>query len=203
MIKFLNVLGLGFAAFVLTGCSSRTPVGLTCVSCKPYQVRGGIYVPQKYYEYSETGLASWYGDQFEGKPKASGEKFDKMLMTAAHRTLPIPSVAKVTNLQNGKSVIVVIDDRGPYTYKGRIIDLSYGAAKSIGVGVTKVKVETLVLDSLMLSNYIANYCIKRKDPFGRSWAQLYYQEIRRSNTSAYRAKPPRPKKKSPKVFKID
>ena len=203
MTKLRNILGIGLISIILAGCASKTPVGLTCVSCKPYQVRGGIYVPQKYYEYNEVGMASWYGDQFEGRPKASGEKFDKMLMTAAHRTLPIPSVVKVTNLSNGKSVVVVVDDRGPYTYKGRIIDLSYGAAKTIGVGVTKVKVETLVLDSLMLSNYIANYCIKRKDPFGRSWAQLYYQEIRRSNTKAYRANLPKPKNKTPKVFKIN
>ena len=181
-----KVLTFILIVILLAGCSQRTSVGLTCVSCKPYVCRGSYYIPQKYYEYDEVGLASWYGEDFHGKPKATGEKFDKYLMTAAHRTLPIPSVVKVTNLKNGKSVIVVVDDRGPYTYRGRIIDLPYAAAKAIGVGVTKVRVQTLVSDSLQLSNYIALACKKRKDPFGRSWAQLYFDVIKRGKVQCYK-----------------
>ena len=92
---------------------------------------------------SFIGKASWYGKKFHGKITASGEKFNMYSYTAAHKTLPLGTVVKVTNLANNKSVDVKINDRGPYT-KGRILDLSYLAAKKIGLvsmGVTKVKVE--------------------------------------------------------------
>lgn len=180
------------AALCLAGCSQvKTPVGHTCVSCKPYFVRGSWHYPQLHYEYEEVGRASWYGarDGCHGKPKATGELFNHFEMTAAHKTLPIPSVVKVTNLRNGKSIVVVVDDRGPFVYNGRIIDLSYSAAKSLDLHRYKpsdVKVETLVTDSLKLSNYIANYCKKRRDPFGRSWAQIYFQEIAGVNPKLYR-----------------
>ncbi|MDR2458948.1 MAG: septal ring lytic transglycosylase RlpA family protein [Holosporales bacterium] len=168
----------------LTGCTGvhRTPVGPTCVSCKPYYCRGSWHHPQLYYEYDEVGLASWYGDDCHGKKKATGEPFDKMAMTAAHKTLPLPSVVKVTSLVTGKSVVVIIDDRGPYVYAGRIIDLSYGAAMRLGIHnrkPSKVRVEVLVEDSVKLSRYIAAYCCNRRDPFGRTWNQLYFQEINR------------------------
>jgi rare lipoprotein A len=188
-------------ALALAGCTSvKTPVGPTHVSCKPYSVRGTWYYPQKFYEYDEVGLASWYGsrDGFDGRPKATGEKFDHMSMTAAHRTLPIPSVAKVTNLRNGKSVIVVIDDRGPYCYKGRIIDLSFAAARALDLHRYKpspVRVQVLVGDSLRLSQYIATHCKCRRDPHGRRWVQLYFQEIlkispRRYNNNQMPSRPP-------------
>jgi rare lipoprotein A len=190
--KSLILLGI-----FLTGCSSvKTPSGPICVSCKPYVVRGSRYYPQTYYEYDETGLASWYGDDCHGKPKASGEKFNKLAMTAAHRTLPIPSVVKVTNLRNGKSVVVVVDDRGPFCYAGRIIDLSYGTAKVLDLHrykPSKVRVQTLVSDSLKLSCYIAKFCKRRKDPFGRTWAQLYFQEIAGVRMPIYKAKSPKKK----------
>jgi rare lipoprotein A len=171
------IVGIGI---FLAGCGSvKTPVGPTCVSCKPYFVRGAWYHPQDHYEYDEIGLASWYGDAFHGKQKATGERFDKMAMTAAHKTLPIPSIAEVTNMRNGRSLVVIIDDRGPY-YPGRIIDLSYGAAKELDLHRFKpsqVRVKVLVADSYKLSLYIALHCKRRKDPLGRSWAQLYFQEI--------------------------
>jgi rare lipoprotein A (peptidoglycan hydrolase) len=159
----------------------KTPAGPVCVSCKPYYCRGSWHYPQTYYEYDEVGLASWYGADCHGKPKANGELFDMMAMTAAHKTLPIPSVVKVTSMRNGRSVILVIDDRGPFVYKGRIIDLSYGAAKALDIHNIKpssVRVQTLVTDSLKLSCYIKHYCKNKRDPFGRSWSQLYRQEIR-------------------------
>jgi rare lipoprotein A len=187
-------------ALSLAGCTGvRTPVGPTHVSCKPYNVRGAWYYPQKFYEYDEVGLASWYGggDGCRGKPKATGEKFDHMSMTAAHRTLPIPSVARVTNLRNGKSVIVVVDDRGPYSYKGRIIDLSFAAARALDLHRYKpspVRVQVLAGDSLRLSQYIATHCKCRRDPYGRKWVQLYFQEVlkispRKCNGSRIQSRP--------------
>lgn len=163
-------------------CEQRTPLQYVYISSKPYVVRGKRYIPQKNYEYDEVGLASWYGvrDGFDGKKKATGEIFNSNEFTAAHRTLPLPSIVKVTNLRNNKSVIVLVDDRGPYEYAGRIIDLSYRAAKAIGIDnykPSKVRVQTLVSDSLKIARYISLYCKKRKDIRGRSWAQIYFQEI--------------------------
>jgi rare lipoprotein A len=94
---------------------------------------------------AEVGLASYYGTEAHGGPTASGETFDMYGMTAAHKTLPLGAEVRVTNLENGKSVVVRINDRGPFV-EGRIIDLSYAAAKKIGMlkdGVVQVKVEML------------------------------------------------------------
>ena len=100
---------------------------------KPYTVFGRTYVPVVNKEPSkERGIASWYGKKFQGQKTASGEPYDMFAMTAAHPTLPIPSYARVTNVKNGKSVIVRINDRGPF-HSGRIIDLSYAAASRIGI----------------------------------------------------------------------
>jgi len=100
---------------------------------KPYTVFGKTYVPVVNREpYRERGIASWYGRKFQGQKTASGEPYDMFAMTAAHPTLPIPSYAKVTNLKNGKSVVVRINDRGPF-HSNRIIDLSYAAAARIGL----------------------------------------------------------------------
>ncbi len=96
---------------------------------------------------AEVGMASWYGKKFHGKKTASGERFNMYAMTAAHKTLPFNSRVRVTNLDNNKSVKVRINDRGPWT-KGRIIDLSYAAAKKIDMiekGVVKVRVEVISL----------------------------------------------------------
>jgi rare lipoprotein A len=96
--------------------------------------------------YKARGIATWYGRRYHGKQTASGERYDMYAMTAAHTTLPIPSYARVTNLANGKSVVVRINDRGPFV-DGRIIDLSYTAAHKLGVlagGNARVEVEALV-----------------------------------------------------------
>jgi peptidoglycan lytic transglycosylase len=90
-----------------------------------------------------TGHASWYGDDFARRPTASGERFDPEKLTGAHRTLPLGSRVRVTNLLNGRSVLVTITDRGPYARR-RAIDLSYGAARALGMlrrGVTRVRIE--------------------------------------------------------------
>ena len=94
-------------------------------------------------KFSQTGVASWYGRQFHGRKTASGETFDMNAMTAAHRSLPLNCYIRVTNRSNGKSVIVKVNDRGPF-HGIRVLDLSYGAAKSIGVtnaGTAKVSIE--------------------------------------------------------------
>jgi rare lipoprotein A len=110
---------------------------------KPYVVAGKTYVPEADPNYSAVGLASWYGDDFHGRYTANGEIFDKEAISAAHPTLPLPSYVRVTNLSNKKSIIVRVNDRGPYAH-GRLIDLSRQTAKLLGFhghGVAKVKVD--------------------------------------------------------------
>lgn len=110
-----------------------------------YSVDGRSYDPYYDPDYSETGMASWYGPGFHSKRTANGEKYDQHAMTAAHPTLPMPSMVRVTNLKNGKTVVVRINDRGPYAHN-RIIDVSRAAAERlemIKTGVAKVKVEYL------------------------------------------------------------
>jgi rare lipoprotein A len=110
---------------------------------KPYKVRGKWYYPKEYKHYSKVGAASWYGDAFHGRLTANGEIYDTEHLTAAHPTMPLPSYARVTNMANGSSVIVRVNDRGPY-HDGRIIDLSKRAAQMLGyaqVGTTEVKVD--------------------------------------------------------------
>lgn len=97
----------------------------------PYQAGGQWYVPTPEPGYSENGVASWYGQDFHGRRTASGETFDQDALTAAHPTLPIPSLVQVTNLENGREVIVRVNDRGPFAH-GRLIDLSRGAARVLG-----------------------------------------------------------------------
>jgi len=110
---------------------------------KPYTVSGREYVPQEDVNYSAVGLASWYGDDFHGRFTANGEIYDMNSISAAHPTMPLPSYARVTNLHNHKSIVVRVNDRGPYA-ANRVIDLSVKTAKLLGFygqGLTKVKVE--------------------------------------------------------------
>jgi len=116
---------------------------------KPYQVFGKWYRPQESYNLIETGIASWYGPNFHGKPTANGERFDQNELTAAHRTLHMPSIVRVTNLENGRSIVVRVNDRGPFK-RGRIIDLSKRAAELLGYknnGTAKVRVQVLPEES--------------------------------------------------------
>jgi rare lipoprotein A len=110
---------------------------------KPYTVAGRVYVPEEDPNYSVTGLASWYGDDFHGRYTANGEIFDMNSISAAHPTLPLPSYVRVTNLSNRKSIVVRVNDRGPYV-GNRVIDLSVKTAHLLGFhghGVAKVKVD--------------------------------------------------------------
>lgn len=127
-------LARGFCAaalLVLVGCSS-TP-------------KSGGYSGGSASGHSESGMASYYGNEFSGRKTANGERFDQGKLTAAHRTLPFGTHVKVTNKQNGKSVVVRVNDRGPFA-KGRVIDLSSSAFKSIaylGVGVIPVHIQVV------------------------------------------------------------
>ena len=110
---------------------------------KPYMVGGREYVPQEDVNYTAVGLASWYGDDFHGRYTANGEIFDMNSISAAHPTMPLPSYARVTNLANHRSIVVRVNDRGPYV-GNRVIDVSVKTAKMLGFygnGVTKVRVD--------------------------------------------------------------
>ena len=130
------------AALIAILCSCATPPPPP----GGYQVFGKNYLPLKTADgYSETGLASWYGPGFHGRQTANGETYDMYQMSAAHKTLPLPTYARVTNLDNGNSVIVKINDRGPF-HDNRIIDLSYAAAARLdilGKGTGLVEVQAI------------------------------------------------------------
>jgi rare lipoprotein A len=121
----------------------------------PYKINGKWYYPAINYDYDEIGMASWYGPGFHGKKTANGEIFNQNIVSAAHRTLPLPSIVKVTNLDNGKVLSFVrVNDRGPFA-RNRIIDLSKEAAKQLGFvnkGVAKVRVEILEDESRKFVN---------------------------------------------------
>lgn len=110
---------------------------------KPYMVKGRWYTPKEDFAYSKSGLASWYGSAFHGRQTANGEVYDKYHLSAAHPTFPLPSYARVTNLENGSSVIVRVNDRGPYAH-GRIIDVSSKTADLLDMkrkGTAQVRVQ--------------------------------------------------------------
>lgn len=112
----------------------------------PYTVNGRTYrVLDSAVGYAEEGIASWYGLKFHGRPTATGERFSVYQATAAHRSLPLPTYARVTNLTNGREIVVKVNDRGPF-HSDRIIDLSYGAAVKLGFadqGTARVRVEAI------------------------------------------------------------
>lgn len=113
----------------------------------PYQINGIWYYPEFDPDYEAVGVASWYGDAFHGRPTANGEIFDKRQISAAHPTLPMPSLVEVTNLENGRSIRLRVNDRGPF-HDNRLIDLSQAAARELGYegpGLARVKVRFLAL----------------------------------------------------------
>lgn len=167
--------GLLLCLFALSACgggSSYSPYGGTenptqVKIGKPYHVSGTTYTPKYEPGYSEVGMASWYGPKFHGRKTASGERYDKYEMTAAHRTLPMPSIVRVTRLDNGRSVKVRINDRGPFAHN-RIIDLSQAAAEKLDMiraGTARVRVEYLSSDT---EAYIAGMGLKRPEGWGES-----------------------------------
>lgn len=139
------------AAFALTAAGCATSPRETAAPDphfkvgNPYKINGRWYRPARDAAYDERGVASWYGDQFHGRRTANGEIFDMREMTAAHTTLPMPSMVEVTNLENRRRIVVRVNDRGPFA-KNRIIDLSRAAARRLGFehqGVAKVRVRYL------------------------------------------------------------
>lgn len=119
----------------------------------PYQIKGKWYKPQEKFRFVETGIASWYGPGFHGKHTANGEVYDQYELTAAHKTLQMPSLVRVTNLENGRAIVVRINDRGPF-HPGRVIDLSSRGADLLGFkgnGTAKVRLEVLEEESRLLA----------------------------------------------------
>ncbi len=146
------ILAIGF---VLAGCASgprfgdnrhgRYKVGQPHYTVAPYQVGGVWYYPKVDYHYDETGTASWYGPGFDRQPTANGEIYDMNQLTAAHKTLPLPSIVEVTNLQNGRALRLRVNDRGPFV-GDRLIDVSRRSAQLLGfetVGTAPVRVRVL------------------------------------------------------------
>ncbi len=145
---------------MVTGCGSRQyyssiskrpPASATKTSQstghhkigRPYTINGRTYVPRHEPDYNRVGVASWYGQDFHGRQTANGEIYDKNALSAAHPTLPLPSYVRVTNLENGVSRVVRVNDRGPFV-AGRIIDLSLQTARELNFasrGLAKVRVE--------------------------------------------------------------
>ena len=163
------------ATLLLAGCASfsdrraaeeqgrRVAAGGIYKIGTPYEIEGDWYYPQEDVTYDNTGIASWYGTKFHGRRTANGEIFDMDLLTAAHPTLPMPVRAKVTNLENGRSVVVRINDRGPFA-KDREIDMSRHAADVLGFkvkGTARVRVQYLGRAPLYDS---AGRMIKRQEP---------------------------------------
>lgn len=164
---FLVVISIG-----VSGCASnqRSNTGLNAKSAghykvgSPYKIKGKKYYPKVDYSYNKKGIASWYGPGFHGKRTANGEVYDQNALTAAHKTLPLPSIVKVTNLENRRSIVVRINDRGPFA-PGRIIDMSKRGAELLGFknkGITKVRVKILEEES----KYAAALAKQRKSTKG-------------------------------------
>lgn len=179
----LKTVALGSLALFLQACTGgkdyeiddKNTVTGVCRSCQPYQIDGVWYYPQRHYDYDVTGTASWYGPGFHGRPKAMGEKYDQHDISAAHKTLPLPTVVSVTNLKNGKSLKLVVDDRGPYI-GDRIIDLSKGAAKALGThenGLAEVRVMSLAEESQAFSKYLLKVAGKHGRGTDKTWNVLY------------------------------
>ena len=166
----MRVLFLVFVAVFLSGCTTievavdlakkygRSATGQVVEAeprykvGNPYEVKGVWYYPERNLNYDETGIASWYGDEFAGRLTANGEIFEPDIVSAAHKTLPMPSAVRVINLENGRSLVVRINDRGPFV-SGRIIDLSREAARLLGFkkqGIARVRVQILAEESLRL-----------------------------------------------------
>jgi rare lipoprotein A len=144
-------IGIGLVLVILVVGCARTPPPSTFPPSglrtqRPYQIKGVWYYPLPSADgYVEEGLASWYGPEFHGKATSCGEPYDMYAMTAAHKTLPMGTNVKVTNLRNGRSVILRVNDRGPFV-SGRIIDLSCRAAQELGSatpGLAPVRVEAV------------------------------------------------------------
>ncbi|MFY8105740.1 MAG: septal ring lytic transglycosylase RlpA family protein [Elstera sp.] len=140
----------------------------------PYQINGVTYYPAEDFNYDESGIASWYGPGFHAKLTANGEDYDQNEMTAAHRTLPMPSFVRVTNLDNGRTVVLRINDRGPYA-RGRIIDISRRGAQLLGfdqAGTARVRVQVLSQESRQMADALRSQGRVASDPASKGSGTL-------------------------------
>lgn len=136
----------------------------------PYEIFGQVYeVMPDSFGYVEIGVASWYGEKFHGRTTSNGEIYDMYGLSAAHKTLPIPTTVKVTNLDNGKSIVLRINDRGPF-HDNRIIDLSYAAAKAIGYD--KKGIAPVVVEAVDEVNHPDRYAAANQPVHARYYLQL-------------------------------
>jgi len=157
--------GIALAALCFGGCAETekpavsakptrpAPSRLTYKVGAPYQIDGVWYYPAVDYNYDETGVASWYGPDFDGRNTALGEVYDMNDLTAAHRTLPMPSMVRVTNLDNGRVLALRVNDRGPYA-RGRILDVSRRGAQLLGFdgnGTARVRVQIMAEESRQMA----------------------------------------------------
>ncbi len=157
---------------LLVACAAPEPVrrplprlGKPTVG-KPYKVAGLWYHPKAEPYYDRAGIASWYGRKFQGRRTASGERFNMNALTAAHTTLPLPSLVRVTNLHNGRSIVLKVNDRGPFV-RGRIIDVSRRAADLLGFrkrGVARVRVQAVGRDGRPRARPGGGRVVKRQPP---------------------------------------
>lgn len=150
---------------LLAGCGSYRSVDSTPSTGghykvgQPYQIKDKWYYPSEDYSYDETGIASWYGADFHDHKTANGEIYNKDELTAAHKTLPLPCLARVTNLDNGRSIVVRVNDRGPFS-GSRIIDMSQRSAQLLGFenqGTAKVRVQVLADESKAIADAMRRY----------------------------------------------
>lgn len=186
----MRLIGGHFAAAVLLAACSTTdmaqhkpaPDGVKIG--KPYQINGRWYYPKAEPDYDKTGIASWYGPGFHGKSTANGETYDQNALTAAHTTLPLPTYVRVTNLENGRSLILRVNDRGPFA-KDRIIDVTRRGAQLLGFhgnGTAKVRVQVIAPDPDELQTQTA----KIEQPIGPDVIAVPRDEIA---VAAVEAKP--------------
>lgn len=194
------------AALVLTGCAETQLIAHSAKQIrnatdsesaapgdykvgKPYQIAGVWYYPKVDYEYSETGIASWYGPGFHGKLTANGETYNQNDLTAAHRTLPLPSMVRVTNLENGRSIKLRVNDRGPFAH-GRIIDVSRRGAELLefkNEGTAKVRVEIVENESRQLASGALNQEAGKNAPDAVPTVQVQTASLEAPTASAERA----------------
>ena len=170
----------------LSGCSGppviKTPSPIRATS-RPYVIKNKVYVPQKHYELMQTGIASYYGgrDGCHGSRTANGERFNMFQLSAAHKTLPLPSMVMVENLENGRKLVLRVNDRGPFA-SNRILDVSVAAARRLGfyhTGCAKVRLYTLVRDSLCLPENQPGFCKKsiKGQEIGNLSLRRYYIQV--------------------------
>ena len=157
-LAFVRAGAVALLAICLAACGSSGGKGVAQRGAykigAPYKIDGVTYTPQEEFNHVETGVASWYGPGFHGKSTANGEPYDQSARTAAHRTLQMPSIVRVTNLDNGLSTVVRVNDRGPFA-RSRVIDLSRAAAQELDVvrnGTAHVRIDQLQAESLAVKD---------------------------------------------------